>query len=101
MFFRRCQPREYAIAAGAAGKRPFLALYTNIPELSSLTDLHGPLANSCKIGILIVYYSDYYKVAKKFNVNNTEFYADLAEAFLRDKDAADDKLMRYYEYVVD
>ncbi len=46
-------------------------------------------------------YSDYYKVAKKFNVNNTEFYADLAEAFLRDKDAADDKLMRYYEYVVD
>lgn len=46
-------------------------------------------------------YSDYYKVAKKFNVNNTEFYADLAEAFLCDKDAADDKIMRYYEYVVD
>lgn len=46
-------------------------------------------------------YSDYYKVAKKFNVNNTEFYADLAEAFLCDKDAADDKITRYYEYVTD
>lgn len=46
-------------------------------------------------------YSDYFKVAKKFNVNNTEFYADLAEAFLCDKDAADDKLIRYYECVVD
>lgn len=45
-------------------------------------------------------YSDYFKVAKKFNVNNTEFYADLAEAFLCDKDAADDKLIRYYECVV-
>ena len=46
-------------------------------------------------------YSDYFKVAKKFNVNNTEVYADLAEAFLCAKDAADDKLIRYYECVVD
>ncbi|MDY4223633.1 MAG: hypothetical protein SOX75_03020 [Candidatus Limivicinus sp.] len=46
-------------------------------------------------------YSDYFKVAKKFIVNNTEFYANLAEAFLCDKDAADDKLIRYYECVVD
>lgn len=46
-------------------------------------------------------YSDYYKVAKKFNVNNTEFYADLAAAFLYDKDAGDDKLMRYYECIVE
>lgn len=46
-------------------------------------------------------YSDYYKVAKKFNCNNTEFYGDLAAAFLCDKDAADDKLMRYYECVVE
>lgn len=46
-------------------------------------------------------YSDYYKVAKKFNVNNTEFYAALAEAFLCDKDATEDKLMRYYECIVE
>lgn len=46
-------------------------------------------------------YSDYYKVAKKFNVNNTEFYGDLAAAFLCDKDAGEDKLMRYFECVVE
>lgn len=46
-------------------------------------------------------YSDYFKVAKKFNVNNTEFYADLAEAFLCDKDADEDKLVRYYECIVE
>lgn len=46
-------------------------------------------------------HSDYYNVAKKFNVNNTEFYADLAEAFLCDKDADEDKLVRYYECIVE
>jgi hypothetical protein len=46
-------------------------------------------------------YSDYYKVAKKFNVNNTEFYAELAEAFLCDKDAAEDKLLRYFECIIE
>ena len=51
--------------------------------------------------IMNAMHADYFKVAKKFNVNNTEFYADLAEAFLCDKDAADDKLIRYYECVVD
>lgn len=45
-------------------------------------------------------YSDYCKVAKKLNVNNADFYAGMAEAFLDDKDAQPDKLARYYEYVV-
>lgn len=46
-------------------------------------------------------YSDYCKVAKKLNVNNSEFYANMAKAFLEDKDAGgSDKLMRYYKYVV-
>lgn len=46
-------------------------------------------------------YSDYCKVAKKLNVNNTDFYANMAKAFLEDKDAGGrDKLMRYYKYVV-
>lgn len=44
-------------------------------------------------------YSDYCKVAKKFNVDITEFYACLAKAFLEDKDAQPDKLMKYYEYI--
>lgn len=45
-------------------------------------------------------YSDYYPVAKKFNVNNTEFYLEMAKAFLEDKDADPGKLQKYFEYVV-
>ena len=46
-------------------------------------------------------YSDYSKVAKKHNVGgNLDFYVDMAKAFLEDKDAAPDKLAKYYEYVV-
>lgn len=46
-------------------------------------------------------YSDYCKVAKKHNVNSVDFYADMAKAFLADKDAADNKLALYYEYIVE
>ena len=46
-------------------------------------------------------YSDYVKVAKKFNVgSNIDFYVDMAKAFLDDKDAGPDKLAKYYQYVV-
>lgn len=45
-------------------------------------------------------YSDYNKVARAHGVNNVDFYADMAKAFLDDKDAADNKLMAYYECVV-
>ena len=48
-----------------------------------------------------IYVDDELITQKKFNVNNTEFYADLAEAFLCDKDADDDKLVRYYECIVE
>lgn len=49
---------------------------------------------------LCMMYSDYGEVAKKLGVNTIEFYACMAKAFLDDPDAADDKLARYYEYVV-
>lgn len=46
-------------------------------------------------------YSDYSEVAKKINANNMDFFAEMAKAFLQDKDAgAQDKLAAYYEYVV-
>ena len=46
-------------------------------------------------------YSDYCEVAKKINANNMDFFAEMAKAFLKDKDAgAQDKLAAYYEYVV-
>lgn len=47
-----------------------------------------------------IMYSDYYGVAKANNAHNQAFYADMAKAFLEDKDAEDDKLALYYKYVV-
>ena len=44
-------------------------------------------------------YSDYYAVAKKLNINNADFYASMAEAFLKDPDAHENKLARYYSIV--
>ena len=46
-------------------------------------------------------YSDYYDVAVRYGVNRPEFYADLAKAFLLDKDGPgpEKKLMEYYEHI--
>lgn len=48
-------------------------------------------------------YSDYSKVADKYGVGMAEFYADMAKAFLFDKDAASPqaKLEGYYHGVVE
>lgn len=40
-------------------------------------------------------YSDYSKALKENGLNSQKIYADLAVAFLKDDDAADNKLMRY------
>ncbi len=47
-------------------------------------------------------YSDYYAVARKFGVNVPEFYAELARAFLMDKDGPgpEEKLCAYYRCIV-
>lgn len=47
-------------------------------------------------------YSDYYEVARKFGVNVPEFYAELARAFLMDKDGPgpEEKLCAYYRCIV-
>lgn len=50
--------------------------------------------------ILNAMYSDYSDVAKKHGVNNMDFYADLAKAWLNDKDSVEDKAAAYFEYVV-
>lgn len=46
-------------------------------------------------------YSDYYAVAKKYNVLNPDYFADLAMAFINDKDAVENKAMMYYECIVE
>lgn len=49
--------------------------------------------------VMNMLYSDYSEVAAKYGVNNADFYADLAVAFLEDPDANPNKLARYYEEV--
>ena len=44
-------------------------------------------------------YTDYCKVAKKFGVDKVEFYADLAKAFMADKDAMPGKVKTYFECI--
>lgn len=46
-------------------------------------------------------YSDYFKVAKKHGIgSNIDFYVDMAKAFLDDKDAREDKIGRYFAYII-
>lgn len=44
-------------------------------------------------------YSDYCEVAKRYNITSPDFYAQMALAFINDKDAVDDKVMKYWQYI--
>lgn len=49
-------------------------------------------------------YSDYCKVAQKFGADRPEFYAEMAKAFLKDKDFdgnGEEKLWLYYKCIVE
>ena len=46
-------------------------------------------------------YSDYYEIAKDFNVNSVDYYAKMAHAFLDDKDAGEGKIAKYYECIAE
>ena len=52
--------------------------------------------------VMNMMYSDYCKVAKKFNINNVDFYVGMTAAWLDDQDTAagEAKTARYYECVV-
>lgn len=50
--------------------------------------------------ILNALYSDYCAVAKKHGITGVDFYADLAAAWLNDKDAKGNKAALYYECIV-
>lgn len=42
----------------------------------------------------------YCGVTKKLNVSNVDFYVYVAQTFLDDKDAVEDKLYSYYKHIV-
>ena len=44
-------------------------------------------------------HADYFKVAKMFGVDNIDFYAAMAKAWLCDEDAVEDKARKYWEHV--
>lgn len=44
-------------------------------------------------------YTDYCKVAKKHGVDKVDFWADMAKAFIHDKDAGEGKVKKYYECI--
>lgn len=49
--------------------------------------------------IINAMYSDYYVVAKKYNVLSIDYFADLAMAFINDKDSVKNKASVYYECI--
>lgn len=46
-------------------------------------------------------YSDYCMVARSYSADNQNFYADMAAAFLHDKDAVPGKIVKYLDVIVD
>lgn len=50
--------------------------------------------------IINAMWSDYGKVAEKYGINTVDFWAEMAKAFLMDKDAMPDKAALYYECIV-
>lgn len=45
-------------------------------------------------------YTDYGEVAKKYNINNPDFFAALTKAWMNDKDATENKTKKYFEKIV-
>lgn len=50
-------------------------------------------------GAINMIHSDYVEVAKRMNVDRPEFYAQMAKAFLMDKDAGEGKLEKYMRHI--
>lgn len=46
-------------------------------------------------------YSDYCMVARAYSADNQNFYADMASAFLNDKDAVPGKIVEYHDVIAD
>lgn len=70
--------RQYAANFGISGEQKMIEFYAIINAMAS----------------------DYGKVAKKYGVDKADFYADLAKAWLDDKDAVSGKAMIYYDCIV-
>jgi len=69
-------------------------------EAEALRKAHCPDCEKWEFFVAInMMYSDMLEVAKKFNVDKPEYYACMAKAFLKDKDAGKHKLRKYMEMI--
>ena len=72
-------------------------------EIEQTRPFMAPRGITCEAwewaAVMNMMYSDYCKAARKNSVDRPEFYADLAAAFLEDKDAPEDKAGRYYHSI--
>ena len=72
-------------------------------QTDAVANITGVSVKSCVWwAAMNMMYSDYYSVAAKYGLDRPEFYADLAKAFLMDKDAggAEEKMAGYYHGIV-
>lgn len=72
-------------------------------QTDAVANITGVHAKSCVWwAAMNMMYSDYYGVAAKYGLDRPEFYADLAKAFLMDKDAGgpEAKMAGYYHGIV-
>ena len=73
-----------------------------IEQTEQVRNQRGISCNPIEFWITInMIYSDYSNVFKIYGVREKIFlYADMAQAFLQDKDANPEKLKLYFEYIV-
>lgn len=74
----------------------------NIEQIKKVMEQRNTTGDPVEFWVAMnMMYSDYCKVAKKLGVNSVDFYAEMAKAFLEDKDTGvPDKLTAYYESIV-
>lgn len=85
-------PRDHGGGRWSAAEVKPFAIQLGIPQGGSKFAEFYAMMNAM--------YSDYCEVAKKYGVDQTDFYADMAKAWMQDKDAEKDKTALYYQYCV-
>ncbi len=73
--------------------------YQEIKQYAGNFGIQGEEQVTEFFAVMNALYSDYCKVAKKHGVDKVDFWADLAKAFINDKDAAPGKVRMYYECI--
>jgi len=72
--------------------KPIAVKYGVQPETDDFVELWA---------VMNAMYNDYFSIAKKYNAMTPDFFADMAMAFIHDKDAVKNKVHKYYECIVE